>query len=108
MSTVVMKRVVRACDYVPAHLRRGPMKYTEIEVTEKETKSMMKFSEVIAALENGKKVAFDGDLVGAYYQMLAPAPGLEQRLTHVFSDGKWALATLACPAAHPGSWSVVE
>ena len=56
MSTVVMKRVVRACDYVPAHLRRGPMKYTEIEVTEKETKSMMRFSEVIAALEDGKKV----------------------------------------------------
>jgi hypothetical protein len=46
----------------------------------------MKFSEVIAALEDGKKVRRENTNV---YLVMAEMPGLKRQLIEVWTDGAW-------------------
>ena len=67
----------------------------------------MKFSEVIAALEDGKKVKLS-ESPGDYYQVVAPADGLKVQLVHVYPDGSWVGAQLVYDGSLRNDWSVVE
>jgi hypothetical protein len=103
-------RVVREQDYVPAHLRRGPMKFAELEVSETVSKTgrkNMKFSEVIAALEDGKKVRPSG-IDGDYYQVVAPGDGLNRQLVYVYKGGSWENAELRFSGHMRNDWTVVD
>jgi hypothetical protein len=51
----------------------------------------MKFSEVIAALEAGKKVQQEGS--ESYLQIISPN-GLKPQLIEIWSNGSWSKTTL--------------
>lgn len=75
----------------------------------------MKFSEVIAALEAGKKVQHEG--TGTYFQIITPG-GLQPRLVEVWPDGAWNRTTLeyrgqdtsveSSSSNRPGAWKVLS
>jgi len=67
----------------------------------------MKFSEMIAALEDGKKVRQSG-IEGDYYQLVSPGQGLNRQLVYVYQDGSWENAELRFSGHMRNDWSVVE
>jgi len=67
----------------------------------------MKFSEVIAALEAGKKVRLR-ESPGDYYQVVVPDAGLKAQLVHVYPDGSWVAAQIVYDGNVRNDWSVVE
>jgi hypothetical protein len=69
----------------------------------------MKFSEVIAALEDGKKVTREGDPDGVYVQLVVPADtGLQPRLIEVYPDGSWVRVNLKFDGSMREAWRVIE
>jgi hypothetical protein len=67
----------------------------------------MKFSEVIAALEDGKKVRLR-ESPGDYYQEVVPVAGLKAQLVHVYPDGSWVAAQIIYDGLSRSDWTVVE
>jgi len=67
----------------------------------------MKFSEVIAALEDGKKVRLR-ESPGDYYQVVVPDAGLKAQLVHVYPDGSWVEAQIIYDGLSRSDWMVVE
>jgi len=68
----------------------------------------MKFSEVIAALEDGKKLTRKCDPNGVYFQLVVPAAGLQPRLIEVCADGAWVMRDLKFIGSMREVWRVVE
>ena len=68
----------------------------------------MKFSEVIAALEDGKKLTRKGDPNWVYVQLVVPAAGLQPRLVEVYADGTWVPRDLKFDGPMREVWRVVE
>jgi hypothetical protein len=65
----------------------------------------MKFSEVVRALEDGKKMQREGS--GVYYELTGP-PGIKKHLIEVWQDGTWAHATLEFRDEKDGEgWSII-